>query len=257
MAQLERGATQILGYGGGQQTVAMCLLVEQGIIPRPDYIICADTGRERQSTWDYLNEHIQPRMTALGMPVHVASHELAAVDLYSKQGVLLMPVYTASGKLSTFCSTEWKARVMQRYQRETLGITSSTTWIGFAFDERRRVKASHQDVSGPWYRSYPLIDLFLTKEDCRHVITRAGLPLPSKSCCYMCPHNHNSDWRDIRENHPTQWTEAIRLDVELRESDERGGVFLHQDRVPLSGADIDRDNRQEEGRQCSLFNCMT
>lgn len=254
----ERGKTQILGYGGGQQTVAMCLLVEQGVLPRPDFIVVADTGREKRSTWEYLETYIQPRMTAIGLPVHIAPHDLAKADLYDKDGLTLMPVFTPTGKLSTYCSNEWKARVVQRYYRSVLGVTSATTWIGFAFDERSRLKRNKDyDEAGPWFRAYPLIDAFLTKEACRQVITAAGLPIPFKSSCFMCPHNHNAQWREVRDNYPDQWAEAIRIDAEIREFDDRGTVYLHESRVPLAEADIDHDNRQEEGRQCSLFNCMT
>lgn len=38
---------EILNYGGGRQTVAMCILIKRGVLPRPDHIIIADTGREK------------------------------------------------------------------------------------------------------------------------------------------------------------------------------------------------------------------
>lgn len=100
--------TQVLSYGGGRQTVAMCLLVEKGILPRPDYIIAADTGREAASTCEYLSDHIQPRMAALGLQVEIAPHSLATVDLYDASGGPLMPVYTATGKMQHFAATSGK-----------------------------------------------------------------------------------------------------------------------------------------------------
>jgi hypothetical protein len=41
----------ILSYGGGIQTIAMCVLVAQDRLERPDAIIVADTGREMPTTW--------------------------------------------------------------------------------------------------------------------------------------------------------------------------------------------------------------
>jgi hypothetical protein len=248
---------QVLSYGGGRQTVAMCLLILHGKLPRPDYIIAADTGREAQSTWDYLNEHIQPMMTAIGLPIHIAPHSLSSVDLYAHNGDLLLPVFTQTGKLSTYCSNEWKARVSQRYMRQELRLSSAVNWIGFALDEKKRIKITPEDEKGPWYRSYPLVDRMITKADCIRVIEDAGLPVPQKSACYMCPHRSNEEWRVIRDLYPQQWQQAIAIDEEIRANDERGGVWLHQSRVPLKDADLDIVDRGIEGRQCGLWNCWS
>ena len=99
--------SQILSYGGGWQTVAMIVLVLRGILPRPDHIVIADTSREKSSTWDYLEDMVQPALERAGLRVAIASHDLATVDLYSGNGDLLIPVYTETGKLPTFCSSDF------------------------------------------------------------------------------------------------------------------------------------------------------
>ena len=209
-------AVEILSYGGGTQTIAMCVLIAQGKLPKPDYVITANTGREMPTTWEYADEVARPLLASVGLELLVAGHELATVDLYSGNGDLILPAYTTTGKLPTFCSSEWKARVVQRYAR-SVGVATAdmVTWIGFAFDERYRFK----DTEG---RRFPLVDLMLTSEDCRYIIREAGLPLPAKSRCWMCPHQHNSEWREVRAN-PALWRQAIELDMELRENDDKGG----------------------------------
>lgn len=245
--------TQVLSFGGGVQTVAMCLLVLKGVLPRPDRIVCADTGREVQSTWDYLRDHIGPRLAEAGLAVEIAGHELATVDLYGGNGDLLIPAYTTTGKLGGFCSNEWKARVVHRYLK-TQGVASADQWIGFTLEERRRVPKVPE--VGPWRRSYPLLDLMLTRSDCEKVILDAGLPLPSKSACFMCPHRDNAEWRHVRDNHPDQWQQAIEIDTEIREADERGGLWLHVSRVPLAEADLEAVDRRLPDRQCGLGTCF-
>ena len=241
--------TEILSYGGGTQTAAMCVLVAQGKLPRPDYVIAADTGREMPSTWEYADRYMRPLLATVGLELHIAPHSLVTRDLYSSNGDLLVPAYTASGKLPTFCSSEWKARVVHRYARQVLGTgTDLTNWIGFSLDELNRVK-------GEEGRRYPLIDLMLTKADCEHVITAAGLPLPRKSRCWMCPHQHNAEWREVRAD-AELWRQAVELDQEIRENDERGGVYLHPQRVSLELADIDASDRQEPNRQCAFGLCF-
>ena len=247
--------TEVLSYGGGIQTVAMCVLVKNGTLPRPDYIVAADTGREVQSTWDYLSEIVESMMARSGLTVEVAPHTLSTVDLYAKNGDLLLPVFTATGKLPTFCSIEWKARVVQRYLRECHGVAAAGLWIGFSQEERKRVKSQ---PPGPWQRRYPLLDLMLTRNDCEQIIAGEGLPIPSKSACFMCPHRSNAEWREVRDRFPEQFTEAVRLDVKIRDADEQGGVYLHRSLLPLSEVDLDAPEPRQRmpERQCGLGMCF-
>ena len=240
--------THILSYGGGVQTIAMCILVARGVLPRPDAVIAADTGREMPTTWEYADAYARPLLASVGLELHIAPHSLATVDVYGKNGDLLLPSYTATGKLQTFCSNEWKARVVDRYARG-LGLPKPyTNWIGFSLDEAKRVK-------GHDGRRYPLLELGLTRADCVAIIDREGLPIPPKSRCWMCPHQHNAEWREVRDS-PALWAEAVALDTELREADERGGVYLHASRKPLREADIDAQDRAEPSRQCGLGLCF-
>ena len=238
---------ELLSYGGGKQTIAMCVLVAQGKLPRPDYVIAADTGREMPSTWEYADEYTRPLLASVGLELHIAPHDLATVDLYGKNGDLLMPMFTSTGKLSTFCSGEWKARVVDRYAKTVLHIPSYTAWIGFSLDERRRIK-------GREGKRFPLIDLNLTLVDCLEIIQSAGLPIPPKSRCYMCPHQHNAEWREVKAI-PALWESALEIDQEMRDADERGAVFLHADRIPLELADLNKEDRNEPSRQCGMGLC--
>ena len=242
-------AVEILNYGGGTQTVAMCVLVAQGKLPRPDYVISADTGREMPTTWEYADTYMRPLLASVGLELHIAPHTLATRDLYSGNGDLLIPLYTPTGKFQTFCSSEWKRDVIRRYARRVLGTGADlTNWIGFSLDEVKRVK-------GEEGRRYPLIELMLTSADCKYIIESADLPLPHKSRCWMCPHQHNAEWREVRDN-PALWQQAVELDQEMRDNDERGGVWLHPQRVPLEVADIDAIDRNEPNRQCAFGLCF-
>jgi hypothetical protein len=242
--------TQILSYGGGKQTVAMIVLIAKGLIPRPDRIVTADTSREVGSTWAYLTDHMQPFLAKLGMTVEVAPHSLATVDVYGHNGNLLLPVYTGTGKFSTYCSNEWKSRVIDRYLRAA-DITEGIRWIGFAFDERKRWDKP-EDI-GPWKRRFPLVELMVSSTDCPKIIESAGLPVPRKSRCWNCPHQTNEEWRELT---PAEFENACRMDDEIRENDDRNGVYLHQSRIALREADLNAPDRKEPNRQCGLGLCM-
>lgn len=244
----------VLNYGGGWQTTGILALIEAEKLPLPDRIVIADTGREKQSTWDYLEKTARPRMQAIGLDIEIAPRSLAKVDIYSHQGTILLPVYTATGKLSAFCSTEWKARVVDRYLRSTGAPVSTerTHWIGFTYDERKRIK-------GEQGRIYPLVDMMLTKADVRQIIRAAGWPDPTSSACWMCANLDDIEWREMRDNRPDEFEQACLFDEEIREEDIfKGGtgVWLHRSRVPLREADLDSHIQGDEIRQCGLGMCF-
>lgn len=245
-------------YGGGTQSIARWRLIELGKLPMPDIIIMADTSREARRTWRYNWTHIFPRMYAAGANVHIAPHELATVDLYrEKDGVktLLMPVFTQTGKLSTFCSNEWKTRVVRRYLKSLYGKDfECITWLGMSIDEIERLKPS--DVK--WAENHwPLCDMpvsggygvRMTRADCEQIVMDAGLPPPPKSACRNCPHTTNPVWLDMKENDPDEFALSVADDYQLRAEDKQGGVWLHPDRIPLDQVDFTKPSEP------SLFGC--
>lgn len=253
-----RGAS-VIHYGGGRQTTALIVLIKKGLLPKPDLIVIADTGRENPSTWEYRSEITEPIAQSMGLTIEIAPRSLAYVDLYSHQGDLLIPVYTKTGKMTAFCSSEWKQRVVRRYLKDQHNIHRATAWIGYAIDERKRYKPNKEDKTGPWYRTFPLFDLSLTKRDCRQIITDYGLPMPPPSACWMCPNKANEEWRYLRDNYPPAFEQACQLDEEVREEDiaqGHEGVWLHHSRQPLRSADLDAEDRGDESRQCGLGMCF-
>jgi len=251
-------------YGGGTQSAAITVLIAQGRLPKPEVAVIADTGREATETWDYLREHIQPLLDSVSVKIHIASHKLATVDLYGHNGDLLLPAFTRTGKLQTFCSMEWKAYVVQRWLRaQGFGPKKPVkTWIGFSLDEVSRVK----DGRVKWQQlHWPLlldISPALTREDCKRVVIDAGLPSPPKSSCKMCPHRQNDQWQRLKNSYPQDWAEAVKLDEEIRTKDREQGVYLHFSRQPLAQADLTIKPEPEHplfghGEGCESGYCWT
>lgn len=245
----------VLNYGGGRQTVAICLLIAKGIIPKPDKIVMADTGRENPSTFEYLEKYTRPLMREHGLDIEVAPRSLAKVDLHGHNGDLLIPVFTQTGKLSAFCSGEWKRDVVERYLRSQ-GIKCGVNLLGFAFDERKRWSRSMGKERHNHTVKCPLVELMLTTADCLFLIRDYGWPEPFISSCWMCPHKKNKEWAHVKEHWPELFAQACAMDAELRAEDEQGGVWLHHSRVPLAEADLSYEEEPETVRQCSLGTCF-
>jgi hypothetical protein len=228
--------------GGGEQSVAIGALIGMGELPCPGVMVMADTGREQSAPLAYLRDHLNPFLKrTVGKEIVLIDQSLATVGLYSFKGELLIPAFTRSaegnvGKLHTYCSNEWKKRVIGRYLR-SLGYGPKRpviTWIGISVDEVGRAKPSGTD----WQEyTWPLLfDRPTRRAECAGIIARAGLPPAARSSCWMCPLHHDNEWRDIRDNAPEDWKRAVAFDEAIRARDP--GVFVHSSAVPLAEADL-------------------
>src|SRR5579872_5369821 len=248
----------VWSYGGGTQSIAIAILIAQGRLPKPDLIVFADTGREATETFEYSDQYVSPLLATIGLTIHLASHKLSKVDLYKgKNGkdTLLIPSYTEQGKLSNFCSNEWKLRVVRRYiggaKAKPHGVIN---WLGMSTDEVERLHPS--DVQ--WCETvWPLCGMpvkhdygiRMNRADCRQLILNYGWSEPPKSSCWMCPHRRNPQWQRLKMFYPEDFAKAVALDKETRAKDLQGGVWLHESRKPLDEVDFTKESEDE------LFGC--
>jgi hypothetical protein len=215
----------------------------------------ADTGREASETWEYTDKFVKPVLASVGSEITIVPHSLASRDLYggSATGTLLIPAFTKTGALSTFCSGNWKAEVLSRFRR-SLGYGPDNpvrTWLGISIDEIGRAKPSKTEWEEFYY---PLIwDMRMRRSHCVDLIEQSGLPTPPKSSCWMCPYRRNSQWRRLKEKYPEDFESACVLDEQIRANDKQGGVWLHDSRVPLRQADL----REPDPGMSNLFGEVT
>ncbi len=244
--------TKLWSCGGGTQSAAIAALIIQDRIEKPDAAVMVDTEREKSQTWRYLREVLQPALLAVGVVLTVVPKgDFATVDLYGKNGDLLLPVYTADGgKLGGFCSNEWKRRVIMRWCRAQ-GFTEVQNWLGYSLDEAKRVKAAGERWFQPWY---PLIEMRLRRADCVNIVEAMGWPTPPRSACWMCPHMTNAEWRHLKETDPSDFQKAIVLDQLIR--DEDSNAFVHRSGTPLADADLGADDVQGELFGCDSGQCF-
>jgi hypothetical protein len=209
---------------------------------RPDHAVIVDTERERSTTWKYHDEVIAPALMSAGVEMaRVPKSQFATVDLWGgrNKNTLLIPAFTTQGgdigKLSSFCSGEWKRDVIRRWARRTLGLRRATMWLGISVDELRRAKPGR----GPWRNRFPLIERGMNRGDCQWLIAKMGWPDPPRSSCWMCPNHLQAEWRDVRSD-PDDWRKAVTFDRYIRTKDPH--AYLHADAVPLDQADLDERN---------------
>lgn len=242
----------IWSNGGGTQSAAIAVLIAQGKLPTPERAVIADTGRECSTTWRYLDDHIRPLLWKVGLEVEIVPPSYAAVGLY-RQDTVLLPAFTANGaKLRGFCSGEWKRDAVMRWLRESergYGKKNPIVqWLGMSRDEIQRCKPSRVnwvDIHWPLIMGYGLT---LTRAMCIWVVESAGLPTPPKSRCWMCPHQNDSEWLELKNGAPREFQAAIALEQEISARDTQGGLFLHRSGLPLGEVDF-----KEKTSEAPLF----
>lgn len=138
--------------------------------------------------------------------------------------------------------------------------STSRVAIGISTDEVGRARDS--DVK--YMRNvHPLLDLKMSRKDCERYLASAGWGVVTKSACIGCPFHGNRKWRELRDESPAEFADAVAFDREIRQGSARalaagqelrGEYFLHRSRVPLGEAPIDRVTAGEwKDRQGDLF----
>ena len=268
---------KIVSYGGGVQSTALLVLAVTGrldtVMGRPDVAIFANVGddSEHPDTLDYVHNVAKPWATEHGLDIREvfkvwfrgkrgtgrgdATNRKGKVNtLYStlmddKSKSIEVPVwFPKSGFGNRSCTTYWKVRVVKRWL-ETHGATEenpATVAIGISADEFHRANASRAPKVERVV--YPLLDLQMTRDDCKQVILDAGLPVPPKSSCWFCPFRGSGYWEELSVNNPDLFFRAVNLEQVLdarRKALGKDGAFLSNARKPLTeavgfgGADAD------------------
>lgn len=270
-----------LSLGAGKQSTAVFLLMCEDRIPRADVALFADTGWEPRAVYDHLavlerigREHDLPVET-----VSVGNIRKDALD--PDHRFASMPLYMTNpdgteGMARRQCSKEYKIEPVNRRLREIaaerLGI-EAPTWnqvprdylvevvFGISVDEVQR-------MTNPklvrFRNAYPLTDTLVWSEGSgEDKVTRSaayGTGMrwtrarcvrycndvwsidPPRSACVGCPYRTNHEWRDMRENRPDEWADAVAFDEAVRDRDGigtfDGTMFVHRARQPLPLVDL-------------------
>lgn len=268
-------ALRLLSLGAGVQSTTLLLMSVYGDLPKLDAAIFADTGWEPAGVYEHL-ERVSAVAAQAGIPViRVSSGSLRADALDPSHRYASVPYFVrnpdgSDGMGRRQCTAEYKLAPINRMIREMLGASppdfrrvpkgrSAEQWIGFSSDELGRVN----DRSPGYIRvRFPLIDLGMDRKACQRWLDRHGWTSVAKSACIGCPFHGNRQWRELRDNRPAEWADAVEFDEAIRKGGAHGlplngEAFLHRSRVPLNAAPIDRVTSAEwKSRQVDLLDLI-
>lgn len=209
----------------------------------PDAAIFADTGWEPKAVYDWMS-WLKGKLPFPVIEVragNIRANAISGVNITGHQ-YQEIPWYSAKGLGRRQCTNKYKIEPLAKKQREMLGYQprqripdgSVEVWIGISLDEIQRMK----DARNKWQvNRWPLIEAGMTRRDCLAWMERHGYPKPHKSSCIGCPYKTNAQWRDMRDNHPSEWRDACEVDAAIRET-RRLRQFMHRSLKPLSEVDL-------------------
>lgn len=119
----------------------------------------------------------------------------------------------------------------------------ATVALGISTDEIERAKPGLDPKMPFQFREYPLLDLGLSRSDCKAIITGGGLPIPGKSACFFCPFHDKAAWANLAHETPVLFRKSADLEALLNERRDLLGkdhVYLTRYGRPLAEA-IDTD----------------
>ena len=250
---------RVLSLGAGAQSTVMALMAERGEfgMSKPDIAIFADTQWETRLVY----EHLEWLRSQVSFEIRTVTAGNIKENL--RKGVMPngskfvgMPVFMEysdgrSGIMRRQCTAEYKLRPIHQELRKILGLkprqpvpkdVKVEMWVGISVDEIDRAKPSQE---GWIEKKFPLIDRKFSRAQL-HGWFQERYPertLP-KSACIGCPYHSDGVWKDMKDNDPDSFMDAIEVDIELRSNPNITALvpdaraYLHRSRKPLALVDF-------------------
>lgn len=208
----------VLAYGIGVDSTAILVHWKRKGI-RPDRILFADVGAEKEATYQY-KKYISRWLVENGFPAMVTVQYKPKLAPYTTlEGNMCMnctlPSITFGGHS---CSVKFKIGPQDKYCDQD--HVCLTAWrndqkvrkvIGYEFGEEKRRNHAHSLESPKYAYEYPLLEeLEWTREQCIAEIKQEGLVVPVKSACYFCISTKPEELHDMT---PEDLGKIIRVEV--------------------------------------------
>jgi hypothetical protein len=191
----------ILALGCGVNSVAILALKKLHKLPEGiDFkvAIVALTGTEKPTTDEYLKEVITPLCREIGVDLVLVKSPIAPslYDYYFNKKCIPTRIHRD-------CTDKFKLIPMRKYCKQRFGKEGFIFILGIDAGEAHRAKTGDY---------YPLIDMGLNREDCKKVIRKAGLPVPDKSGCIVCPFTPPKEFKKMSNDDPESFKKAVKLE---------------------------------------------
>jgi hypothetical protein len=269
---------KVLNLGAGVQSTTVLLMSCEGVLPRLDCAVFADTGWEPEAVY----EHLEWLKGVSTVPIHtVHAGNIKQDALVSQvrgkaedgQRWASMPYYVdgngdREGMIRRQCTKEYKIDPIERFiKKNLLGLTPGRRlpkepvlqqWFGISRDEFTRTRKPEAAWKTHYYplvgvefvgdrmllsdNIATLADSSMSRAGCLEWLADRGYPTPPRSACIGCPFHSDAEWREMKESRPVEFDDACTFDESTRNlGGMRGQVFLHRSCKPLREVDFRTD----------------
>ncbi|HEY6794050.1 MAG TPA: hypothetical protein VI248_05150 [Kineosporiaceae bacterium] len=272
---------RVLSLGAGVQSTALLILAARGDLEPLDAAVFADTGWEPDRVYAHLDRIEAEVARPAGIPIlrvrngHIREDALDPAHRFASMPLYVRNADGQEGLARRQCTNEYKLKPLRWAVKALLGAPPgpdgrpgrvpagrwAEQWIGISADESHRALDSKSTAYMP--ARWPLLERGLSRADCAAINAAAGFPDTPKSACIGCPYHRNAQWRQMRDEHPDEWADAVAFDAAIRHGSARatalgqplrGQMYLHRSLLPLDQAPIDRITRTEwRTRQTDLL----
>ncbi len=209
--------------GMGVDSVAVLVELQRRSI-RPDLITFADVGSEKPQTYLYVPILRQwcrdvdfPQFVVCRYVPKRANYTTIYGNCWENETIPSL----AFGRKS--CSLKWKRDAQEPLRRRLPACVQAwsagmkvTKIIGFDASEERRTYAGVGQELDEYDYWYPLQDWGWDRKRCQTEIANAGLPVPVKSACFICPAMKKPEIVELYRQCPEQYTAALALEERYR-----------------------------------------
>jgi len=232
VAAIPAGEPVVVAMGLGRNSVAMIVGWHAKGLQRPDAILFADTGSEKPETYAYL-DILNAWLRKVGYPevtvVKNTSPIAGDASLYDecvRKSVLPSLAYGGHS-----CSIKWKVEPQWKWCKERYGWSKPrgqdgrwsfagpiTKLIGYDAGpaDARRVKNAANKWPPMHRYVFPLVEWGWDLAECVRQIELAGLPVPVKSACFMCPAMKKAEITELQSVHPVLFDKVIRMETRFK-----------------------------------------
>ncbi len=186
------------------------------IIGNFDEVVFVDTGCEYPETYEYLEMFIKR------YPVTVITPDYGNLYEYCWEYKMVPSTWPR------WCTVHFKIKPFEKYVEKPCFKV-----LAFSTDEEHRAKIS---INNDIEHRFTLLENDISREDCKKIIRDAGLPIPHRSKCYICPFQTISEWKELRMNHPDLFCKAEQLEkrnMEYRIAKGKKPLYLYGNKRPL------------------------
>lgn len=218
----------VVSFGGGLNSTAMLLGWLNAGYSQPDLILFADTGSERQETYDHVlrfskwleaqgwekptDERFKPEQGVITWTKKGGREE--TLEEYALRTENLPSL--AYGKKS--CSHKFKIEPQEREvnnyapaRQEWKAGRKVVKLIGYGAEEGKRVAKAKIEDDKYIYR-FPLAEWGWDRQRCQKEILQEGLPLPPKSACFFCPATGKDGIHKLQQERPDLVDRALTIE---------------------------------------------